>query len=326
MSIHDGEMAGHVFISYNRVDRAYVQRLADHLAAAGVLVWYDRAIETGDSFSKLIQERIDGCVAFVPVLTPLSAASVWVQREIGYADEVRKPLLPLMLTDCRKPLQLVDVQHEDVTGGRMPDARYVQRLRALLGTQTFVLPSTDRPGRGRPGPDPTPEARGTAYRVPGRRRRRPILVAGAVALVLAAAATWFLLAGRGPADPGASCPAVTIAAVKAAGRPGALAAVLYIEAPLPGGADANVWICRDSDGTLFYQGHVTDGPMDAAVSDSTLLLGTGITGSVVESGGSYVATNPGRTGTTRYTVSKQSLAIEDSLGRRDYAVRLSVPS
>jgi hypothetical protein len=184
-------MASYVFISYSRADRAYVYGLAAHLHAAGVPVWYDYQIETGDSFAHRIQEKIEGCAAFVPVLTPLAAASPWVQREISYADELGKPILPLILVDCRKPLLLVGVQHEDVTGSRMPPPRFEQQLRGLLGTGTTALPPRTPAATAQPR-HPVPALR---LGRPSRpyKRRRGLLVGAALTLFLAAATATYVV-------------------------------------------------------------------------------------------------------------------------------------
>jgi len=124
-------MPGHVFLSYSRTDRSYVDRLAGYLTGAGIPVWYDYEISAGDTFGPRIQQAIDGCAAFVAVLTPAAVASKWVTREIGYADALNKPVLPLLLEDCVKPIEIHLVQHEDVRGPTMPSARFLDRLRAL---------------------------------------------------------------------------------------------------------------------------------------------------------------------------------------------------
>jgi len=121
-------MPGHVFISYSRADRPYVEKLSSHLSAAGIAVWFDYEIAAGDRFASIIEEKIDTAVALVVVLTPESGKSDWVNREIGYAIDQHKPIVPLMLKPCKMPILLIDRNHEDVTGGRMPSPRLVARL------------------------------------------------------------------------------------------------------------------------------------------------------------------------------------------------------
>jgi WD40 repeat protein len=125
-------VSGHVFISYSHTkDGPYVESLAAHLQAAGVPVWYDSAIESGDRFSAIIQKAIDDCAVFVPVLTPASAESEWVRRELSRAVRLRKPVWPLLRAACDPPVEVEGLHHEDATDGRMPDSAFVTRLRNL---------------------------------------------------------------------------------------------------------------------------------------------------------------------------------------------------
>ena len=95
------------------------------------------------------------------------------------------------------------------------------------------------------------------------------------------------------ADPGRSCPALTEQAVRAAGQTGGLKLLLYVSGDGVGGqAAAEAWVCQNTDGALFYQGHRRTGPFTAATSNDTLLLGAGVRGAVVRSGTEFVATNP----------------------------------
>jgi hypothetical protein len=85
------------------------------------------------------------------------------------------------------------------------------------------------------------------------------------------------------------CPAETIDRVRAAGRPGELVALLYVRGTTAAGEEGEAWICRDGDGTLYYQGHDIDGG-PWADGENALLVGGGINGDVVQDGPAYVAT------------------------------------
>ncbi|MBV1850017.1 tetratricopeptide repeat protein [Catellatospora tritici] len=126
-------MSGHVFISYSHAtDSAYVAKLAKHFTAAGVEVWFDHQIITGERWAKVIQQRIDTCAAFIVVMSPASDQSTWVDREIDQAELRGKPIFPLLLGGERF-FRLAHLQFEDVTGGRMPSAGLAT---SLLGWQT----------------------------------------------------------------------------------------------------------------------------------------------------------------------------------------------
>ncbi|MBN6050806.1 TIR domain-containing protein, partial [Nonomuraea sp. RK-328] len=124
-------VAGSAFISYSHADRAYVRRLAAHLADAGV-TWFDDRIEYGALFDEVIEAEIDACAAFVVVMTPnAEKSSSYVSLEIAHARKRGKPILPLLLAGDGFFL-LGNVNHEDVTGGRMPSGKFVDQLRTLV--------------------------------------------------------------------------------------------------------------------------------------------------------------------------------------------------
>jgi len=128
-------------------------------------------------------------------------------------------------------------------------------------------------------------------------------------------------------DPGAGCPAFTADAVRNAGRKGQLQRVLYVEGTRTGTKGAEAWICQDTDGTLYYQGHSKDGPFTGATSDFSILLGAGVRGTVARQGVGFVATNPANDGTTQYIVTRESLTVVLPSGdRQEYTVTRYLPT
>jgi hypothetical protein len=124
-------VGGYVFISYSHDDARYVEQLRQHLVTARLSVWTDDGIDYGNEWPTTIAKQIEGCAAFVPVMSPRSRKSDWVKREILYALDNDKPILPLLLSGKRF-LELIDVQDEAVEGGRLPAKRFVDRLRTLV--------------------------------------------------------------------------------------------------------------------------------------------------------------------------------------------------
>ena len=67
------------------------------------------------------------------MLTPEAVASDWVNREIGYALEQRKPILPVELRAVpRVGIELVTLHRENVHSGGMPSAAFIDRLRQVV--------------------------------------------------------------------------------------------------------------------------------------------------------------------------------------------------
>lgn len=152
---------------------------------------------------------------------------------------------------------------------------------------------------------------------------------GGTGAYLAVSQTLSNQTGAGPDDGGTSsapvveetteapqtpCPAFTIEAVRQSGRPGELVEVRWVQGTRPNGLGGEAWICRDSDGTLYYQGHDLTGPATAATSNNTILIGGSIRGEVSLEGETYVATN----GATRYLVGPDTFAIINNGNRSDF--------
>jgi hypothetical protein len=98
---------------------------------------------------------------------------------------------------------------------------------------------------------------------------------------------------------GKSCPPVSERDAKKAGSPGGLVQLLHITT-----RQSEAWICRDTAGELWYQGHRLGGPLD---SDQYGILLRGVT---QEGAGPYVAVNTDPNGVTRYLVDSSKLVIE----------------
>lgn len=128
-----GEIVRDVFLSYSSQDRPFVERLAADLVSYGLKVWWDRwEMRVGDSLVSKIQEGIQSSSWLVVVLSPNSAESSWVKRELASAmaeeiasDQVR--VLPALLDDCSLPPFLRDKLYADFRQS------YEFGLEALLG-------------------------------------------------------------------------------------------------------------------------------------------------------------------------------------------------
>ena len=121
-----------------------------------------------------------------------------------------------------------------------------------------------------------------------------------------------------PPDADNTCPAVTAAAVRAAGLNGDLRLLLYIRTHTDGAVDSEVWICWNADDRLIYQGHLMSGGLDSADNGvNTLLIAEGIKGRVEREGAGFKATNPVGAKITEYRVSKDRLEIRNIPGGRE---------
>ena len=68
-----------IFVSCNREDAAVAKRFADALAAAGLNVWWDTALRSGEAYDEVTEAALRGAKAVVVLWSPRSvvSASVW---------------------------------------------------------------------------------------------------------------------------------------------------------------------------------------------------------------------------------------------------------
>lgn len=96
-----------IFISYSSKDREKAEQLIELLSSAGLSVWIDKqGIDVSTSWSGEIVDAIDGCKAFVVLLSPSSIESKNVVREVALAFEKNKKILPLDLEPVTLPASM----------------------------------------------------------------------------------------------------------------------------------------------------------------------------------------------------------------------------
>lgn len=125
-----------VFLSYSRHDTAFLDRLDTDLQAHGFDTWRDTDdIEGGEEWRSTIAEALDAATSVVLLVSPASAVSVNVAREIALADECKKPILPVLVADGAElsgslRYTLAATQIVDLRGVRYPEG-FAELLRAL---------------------------------------------------------------------------------------------------------------------------------------------------------------------------------------------------
>lgn len=118
---------GDVFVSYAREDGQYVEKLISYLKDCHLSVWADNRIDYGEQWWRTIVANLRSCLAMVVVMTPEAEESKWVDREILLADELNKPIYPLLLRGQRFPI-FVGTQFHDVTDDAMPPPDFIVAL------------------------------------------------------------------------------------------------------------------------------------------------------------------------------------------------------
>jgi len=94
----------HIFISYSRRDSEFVERLIQALELYGFSTWEDvKAIAGGDVWKAAISRAIRECDAFLLVLSPQSAGSDHVAKELAVATKHARRILPIIYQNCKIP-------------------------------------------------------------------------------------------------------------------------------------------------------------------------------------------------------------------------------
>ena len=106
---------GHVFVSYKSEDRHRARTVAEALERRGWPVWWDRDIQAGQAFRRVIAQALNDAVCMVVLWTELSIDSDWVQEEAQEA-KARGILIPAVLDEVRPPLGFGQTQTANLVG------------------------------------------------------------------------------------------------------------------------------------------------------------------------------------------------------------------
>ena len=136
-----------VFVSYNRQSQEITKALVNDIELLGHAVWFDQQLGGGQIWWDQILARVRACDVFVFVMDPRALKSTACRSEYGYAAALRKPILPVLVSDEVStrllPPALSQIQSVDY---RAPDHEAGLRLARAF---TLVPPP-------RPLPDPLP--------------------------------------------------------------------------------------------------------------------------------------------------------------------------
>jgi hypothetical protein len=113
-----------IFISYNRQTKAITKALVEDVETLGHTVWFDQELSGGQAWWDQILSMIRRCDLFVFVLDPAALNSVACKREYGYAADLRKPILPILVSEgvstnllppSLSQIEFVDYREQDHT-------------------------------------------------------------------------------------------------------------------------------------------------------------------------------------------------------------------
>jgi len=141
-----------IFLSYSREDQATARRFAEGLEGEGYDVWWDVALNPGETFDKVTEQALREAKAVVVLWSRRSVDSRWVRSEATQADRYGK-LVPVTIEPCDRPI-LFELAHTvDLTGwsGDTTEARwqgFISNLRRFVdkaGGASQIASTSARP-------------------------------------------------------------------------------------------------------------------------------------------------------------------------------------
>lgn len=97
----------HVFVSYSRIDGETVDHIVARPEQDGFNVCTDREdIKGGELWREAIVQAVDHADAFVLMLSPGSAVSDNVRKEVDLAESAHKEIVPILLAPVELPANL----------------------------------------------------------------------------------------------------------------------------------------------------------------------------------------------------------------------------
>jgi TolB-like protein len=177
-----------VFLSYTHTDKPVARRIADALARERLTIWWDQAINAGETFDEVTAQALKDAAVIVVLWSKRSIESRWVRSEATFADRAGK-LVPVMIEPCDRPIQFELTHTVDLLdwNGDVTDPRWralVDGIRRLLDKQ-----SPQSSGAGAVPPS------GAVLAEPARARHRIAFVT-AIAIALLAAGGWWIASHR----------------------------------------------------------------------------------------------------------------------------------
>src|ERR1039457_3355522 len=139
-----------VFVSYFHNDGTIAARVVGHLRKIGMKPIWDENLRGGEDYRVQLEMDITFAHVFLPILTPESSVSLWVNQEIGYAKGKSVPVLPLAIGELPPegfidPLQTVGVNEDLSNLEQMLKPETVHRVVSSQETAPAVFECAELP-------------------------------------------------------------------------------------------------------------------------------------------------------------------------------------
>lgn len=102
-----------IFISYSRPDEPIARQFADRFIEAGLDVWWDSHLRSGEEWDRVIEQALRAAHAVVVLWSPDAVTSPWVRAEATAAHR-QGSLVPTIIAPCELPLVFGMIQTADL--------------------------------------------------------------------------------------------------------------------------------------------------------------------------------------------------------------------
>ena len=131
------EMNHDVFISYSRKDTGKVNIIRSILEKHSINYWIDKdGIYTGNNIKDVIVDAIDCAKVVIFVSSESSNKSSYVIKELGYASQKKKSIIPVMLDNVpfakSVRLDIGDIDQLDFTSDNLEESKLILSLKYHL--------------------------------------------------------------------------------------------------------------------------------------------------------------------------------------------------
>lgn len=134
-----------VFFSYSQSDRKKIEPIVKALRSAGLDVWYDTGVMPGETWDRVIGEKLDAAKCIIVAWSSASVSKDWV-REEATEGKNREILVPIKIEDVVIPAGFRFVQAANLVGwsgdkDELEWRQFVEQVRYLVeGTDPAVQP------------------------------------------------------------------------------------------------------------------------------------------------------------------------------------------
>lgn len=127
------DMKHQVFISYSRKDTGHVESIKKILEEHQIPYWIDKeGIFSGENYKEVIVDAIEVAKVIIFVSSANSNASINVIRELGYAVQQKKTIIPVLLDDAQYAksirLDIADIDQIDYNDVELAKKKLVASL------------------------------------------------------------------------------------------------------------------------------------------------------------------------------------------------------